>query len=112
MNNMSSTLPNLLELSLRRVLALPNASRMGLVLSTRCSSSPTIGSESDLEPSGAVSMAVMRARYDMMNFVASVFPAPDSPEIMMVWSFDLLLILALAELFIKAVYAFSASTNR
>ena len=34
-------------------------------------------------------MMVMRARYVMMTLVASVFPAPDSPEMMMDWSLAL-----------------------
>jgi hypothetical protein len=84
------TFPKRLELSFLNVLAFPNASRMGLVLSTRCSSSPTASSEAAalalVSTTCAVSIAVMRARYDMINFVASVLPAPDSPEMMMAWS--------------------------
>ena len=53
------------ELLLRRVLALPKLSRIGLARST-CCSTPLV------EPATS-------ARYCKINFVASVLPAPDSP---------------------------------
>ena len=63
--------PNLDELSFLTVLALPQASRTGLVW-TILSSRP--GSPSFLFP-----VAPMDAKYEMTFLVFSVFPAPDSP---------------------------------
>lgn len=62
--------PNRLELSLRTVLALPNASRMGLDSRTCCSIVP-----SSVDPV----LLPRMARYFMMILHVSVFPAPDSP---------------------------------
>ena len=65
--------PHLLELSFLKVLALPNDSRRGFADKTRV----------DRSLVWADPVAVTVARYCMISFVASVLPAPDSPEIMM-----------------------------
>ena len=63
------------ELSFLSLLAFPNASRIALDCSTRCSmddvSRPATCPES--------TFAERAARYCMMNFVVTVFPAPLSP---------------------------------
>ena len=65
-----------------RVLALPKDSSNGFVDRTLFSSSPT--SSCGTGPSVTV-WWVMRARYVMMIFMASVLPAPLSPLMMMDW---------------------------
>lgn len=69
------------ELSLRTVLALPNASRTGLVWTTWSSREPFfwVGSSAFLVEAPTV------AKYAITFFVFSVFPAPDSPVINMDW---------------------------
>ena len=67
-------LPKRDELLLRTVLALPNASRMGLADSS-LASMPAFFS---LEPAAS-------AKNCRHFLVASVLPAPDSPEMMMDW---------------------------
>ena len=68
-NKISVNLPNLDELSFLTVLALPNASNNGFVSKT-CFSTPLVPSSCFAEC----------AKYCMMCFAVSVFPAPDSPE--------------------------------
>lgn len=55
------------ELSLRIVLALPKASRMGFASKICCSIHECL--------------PLMAARYCNISFVLSVLPAPDSPDI-------------------------------
>ena len=62
------TFPNRDELLFRSVFALPNASRIGLLMRMR-SSGPTV----DVLPA-------ISAMYCRHCFVHSVLPAPDSPE--------------------------------
>ena len=68
----SMNLPKRLELLLRSVFALPNASSSGFAWSTFAS---TFCSE-----------PATSARYERQCFVASVLPAPLSPEIRIAWS--------------------------
>lgn len=72
------TFPNLELLSLRRVFAFPNASRMGLVFRTLCSSCPMDLCASLVEQ---WSMVVIRAKYAIITLVDSVLPEPLSPLI-------------------------------
>ena len=58
----------------RWIRILPNASRIVLASSICC------WTQVDM-------LAVTEHRYSRMNFVDSVFPAPDSPEITRLWSF-------------------------
>lgn len=69
------------ELSLRTVLALPNASRTGLVCTTWSSREPFFWEVS----SAFLVEAPTVAKYAITFFVFSVFPAPDSPVINMDW---------------------------
>ena len=67
-------LPNLEELSLRVVLALPMASMIGDEASTRFS---TCVSVAEVPPTVA--------KYRIAYLALTVFPAPDSPETIMDW---------------------------
>lgn len=60
------------ELSFRMVLAFPKASKMGFASRICCSIHECL--------------PLIAARYCRINFVLSVFPAPDSPEITIHWS--------------------------
>uniref|UniRef100_A0A6B0U5G8 Putative secreted protein n=1 Tax=Ixodes ricinus TaxID=34613 RepID=A0A6B0U5G8_IXORI len=68
---MSMYLPNLLELSLRIVLAFPNASKIGLASRICCSIQECC--------------PLMAAKYCRISFVLSVLPAPLSPLMMTHW---------------------------
>lgn len=67
--------PNLDELLFRNVFAFPKDSRSGLVASTMS----FISWMDELLPPETFAM------YCIMRFAASVFPAPDSPEMMTHW---------------------------
>lgn len=70
-------------LSFFRVRALPNDSSRGFADRTR---SERVGEEETEDEGGSGAFdRVTVARYCMINFVASVFPAPDSPDIIMDW---------------------------
>jgi len=85
-NWIRTNLPKRDELSLRTVLALPKASRRGFMPSTLWAT-PAGSSEVASEATAAVSSARRgEARYFMMTFMASVLPAPLSPEMTMLWS--------------------------
>jgi hypothetical protein len=77
LNTMEIHLPNLDELSLRVVLALPNASIKGLASRICCWIWPT--------PPASSPRLEISARYDKNTLVASVLPAPDSPATMHDW---------------------------
>ena len=64
------------ELSFRTVLAFPNDSKTGFVLTT-CSSKLALFCKSWLF--SLYSLAPTEAKYEITFFVFSVFPAPDSP---------------------------------
>lgn len=70
------------ELSLRTVLALPKASRTGLVWTTWSSREPFFLSDSSFS---FLVEAPTVAKYAITFFVFSVFPAPDSPVINIDW---------------------------
>ena len=70
------------ELSLRTVLALPNASKTGLVWTTWSSRDPFFWLAAS---SLFLVEAPTVAKYAITFFVFSVFPAPDSPVINMDW---------------------------
>jgi hypothetical protein len=110
-NWISAYLPKRLLLSLRTVLALPNASSSGLLSSTASSTGrdwpPPLGPPCVLPP--------WAARYFMMSLVVSVFPAPDSPDTRMLWLHITPLLPAspppAAVLRFKALYAASATAK-
>ena len=97
----SKNLPKRLLLSLRIVLALPKASRIGLESRMRRRMISDMSLVSLISPAAAA-FAPFSRRYWMMIFVASVLPAPDSPVMRMLWFFP-----AIAE-----VYASSATPYR
>merc|ERR1712173_131070 len=70
-------LPKREELSFLTVLALPQASRTGLVA--------TIFSSREASPSFLLPEEQMVAKYEMTFLVFSVLPAPDSPVMRMDW---------------------------
>ena len=73
----SVSLPNRLELSLRDVFALPNASKIGLALKSFAVVVDSV--EAALAVELACSPDAAAARYAKQCLVVSVFPAPDSP---------------------------------
>jgi hypothetical protein len=80
-------LPKRDEFLFRRVLALPNASSKGLLLSTCCETPPPSRAPpaSSLRPVTASVLAAAQVMYCMTCLVASVLPAPDSPEMRTDW---------------------------
>ena len=80
--------PNREELSFRRVRAFPKDSRRGLADKTRCSRVVLEVLEAEVEAGPGEERAfwlVILAKYCMIILVASVFPAPDSPEMIIDW---------------------------
>ncbi|OMH83582.1 hypothetical protein AX774_g2910 [Zancudomyces culisetae] len=91
--------PNLDELSFLVVLAFPNDSNIGFVANIICS--VLLISLPDPLTSPPSSCAV--AKYLIIYFALTVFPAPDSPDTIIVWFFSSLTI---------PWYAFSAIANK
>jgi len=86
LKEISMNFPNLEELSFLRVRALPNDSRRGFDESTRSSRDVMfLPSFSSCSLTGVATCLVIRAKYCIIIFVASVLPAPDSPLIIMLW---------------------------
>lgn len=75
LNSSSRYFPKREELLLRRVFALPNDSSRGLVARTMS----LVCWMDESEPPEALAM------YCIIRFAASVFPAPDSPEMITHW---------------------------